>query len=440
MASVLSYIPLVNRLVSSAKQPATVDLPPVEVHREVETAADKRPRTLKHLLRANHVNHAIVYHDLRFANHLPHALCSAYLLGADAPGLHAVYDAGQAELEPWRPSPAEVVQADWRDFLGDARYQRAYVDFYEDALAYQGAYDWRKVVDQYMFAGEEPLVNGLIGGLGHPLIHLGYAYEMDNKELAIEALGLASVQYDFLHKYIDDPSYRQRSSSTTIEAAGSAATTNPHTSATPLELLGKMARDKRLKSLFKEPGGIDNLEALFEQHEDLVLEYWNAWAPEQAQGESEANANTSTNMAAQFRASQEAATALLVATVAPGTHAYDFFLAHVLTTSHAVRILLPVVPARHHLALLRQWWLLAVAVYILRGCPAVDPDYVAPDAGGKFWDHVEDRARNGPYATDAHFLKAVRAMREAARTWGDLHERYLAAAVRFVDDFNGWTF
>lgn len=235
--------------------------------------------------------------------------------------------------------------------------------------------------------------------VGHPLIHLGYAYEMDNKELAIEALGLASVEYDFLHKYIDDASYRQRPSSATAAAGSAAATT------TPLELLGKMARDKRLKGLFKEPGGIDNLEALFAQHEDLVLEYWNAWSPER--GGEDANANANADMAAQFRASQEAATALLVATVAPGAHAYDFFLVHILTTSHAVRILLPVVPARHHLALLRQWWLLAVAVYIVRGCPAVDPDYVAPDAGGKFWDHVEERARNGPYATDAHFLKGT---------------------------------
>jgi hypothetical protein len=31
-------------------------------------------------------------------------------------------------------------------------------------------------------------------------------------------------------------------------------------------------------------------------------------------------------------------------------------------------------------------------------------------------------------------------MREAAGTWGDVHGRYLASAVRFVDDFSGWTF
>jgi hypothetical protein len=49
----------------------SIDLPSVEIH-DVETAAEKRPRTLKHLLKANHANHSIIYHDLRFHNHTPH--------------------------------------------------------------------------------------------------------------------------------------------------------------------------------------------------------------------------------------------------------------------------------------------------------------------------------------------------------------------------------
>ena len=35
---------------------------------------------------------------------------------------------------------------------------------------------------------------------------------------------------------------------------------------------------------------------------------------------------------------------------------------------------------------------------------------------------------------------ALRAIREAAFTWGDVHEQYLSAAVKFADDFDGWTF
>ncbi|KAI1752535.1 cell cycle checkpoint protein RAD17 [Xylaria castorea] len=409
MASILSYVPVVNRFINSNDESRSIDLPPVEVH-NVETAPEKRPRTLKHLLRANHVNHSILYHNLQFDNHMPHALSSAYLLGASDTQLHKIYEVEGQGLEPWKPSPAEVTKDDWRTFLGDKPYQRAFVDFFEDALVMRHNYDWKKVVKEYMFGGKEPLVNCLIGGLGHPLIHLGYAYEMDNKEIAMEALALTATQYNFLHKYTDDPSY---------------TTPSLRKTSNPLELLNKMADDKRVGELFKEPV-FDNFGPLFEDHEDLVLEYWNAWSLDDPKK--------------QFQDSQEAVVSLLVATVPPGTHSYNFFFVHLLTTSHAVRILLPFIPAKFHVNLVRQWWLLTIAVYAVFKCPKIDPDYIKPgDVAGKQWNYAEDKAINGAYATDAHFVKAIRAMKEAARTWGDVHEHYLAAAVRFVDDFHGWT-
>lgn len=61
-------LPFLNT--SDRKYPA-IDLPPVDIH-DVETAAEKRPRTLKHLLKANHANYSIIYHELRFHNHTPH--------------------------------------------------------------------------------------------------------------------------------------------------------------------------------------------------------------------------------------------------------------------------------------------------------------------------------------------------------------------------------
>lgn len=232
----------------------------------------------------------------------------------------------------------------------------------------------------------------------------------------MEALGLAAVQYNYMHKYLDDPSYA-RKPSTSASASAVASTTSP------LELLDKLAGDARFDGLFKERH-FDNIDALFERHEDLVLEYWNAWHIRDAK--------------AQFRESQEAAAALLVATVPAGTHAYNFFLVHLLTTSHAVRILLPYVPARFHVGLVREWWLLVLAVYIAELRPRVDPDLVKPDPRGRQWSYVEERAVNSPWATDAHYVKAIRAMREAAMTWGDVHDRYLSSAITFVDNFRGW--
>jgi len=401
MASIVGWL--------RGKEPVKgIDLPSVEVH-SVEADPDKRPRTLKHLLKANHVNHAIIYHNLQFDNHMSHILCSAYVLGANPQQLYHIYDEEAKDLEPWKDSPSEVLEEDWRDFLGDKRYQRAFLDFFEDGLAMKHAYSWKGVVDEYLLKGDEPLVNCLIGGLGHPMIQLGFAYEFDSREMATEALSLTATQYNYLHKYSDDPAYTRKA---------------PFSSTSPLELLNKLASDSRFDKFFDSPG-YQNIDPLFEKHESLILEYWNAW-------------EIQADPLKQFQESQEAAVALLVATVAPGAHNYNFFVCHVLTTSHAARILFPFLPAKYHVPLVRQWWLLTLAVYIAVLRPKIDPDYVSGDLKGKGWKYVEDKALTGPYCTDAHYVKAIRSMQEMSKTWGDVHERYLAAAVRFADDFAGW--
>ncbi|CAI6331567.1 unnamed protein product [Periconia digitata] len=106
---------------SQTESGSRVDIDPVEIH-NVETAADKRPRTLKHLLKANHVNHSIIYHNLTFHNHTPHILGSAYILGGTSEHLNAIYEKEDGELEPWKDSPGEISQDDWREFLGRREY------------------------------------------------------------------------------------------------------------------------------------------------------------------------------------------------------------------------------------------------------------------------------------------------------------------------------
>ena len=48
-----------------------IDISSVEIH-EIEESPEKKARTLKHIIRANHINHAIIYHHLLFHNHAPH--------------------------------------------------------------------------------------------------------------------------------------------------------------------------------------------------------------------------------------------------------------------------------------------------------------------------------------------------------------------------------
>lgn len=159
----LSYIPFISWAFASCPKSAAIDLPCVEIHNVYENP-DRRARCLKHLLKANHVNYSIIYHNLQYDNHTPHVLSSAYLLGASEAQLQEIYNAQIRELDQWTPSPAEIVDEDWRDFLGDKRYQRAYVDYFEDKLVMKFSYDWKKELDHYLFTGAAPLLHGLIGG------------------------------------------------------------------------------------------------------------------------------------------------------------------------------------------------------------------------------------------------------------------------------------
>ena len=379
----LTHIGGLTRFISNALTSSSdgIALPKVAIH-DIEENPDKRARTLKHLVKANHINHAIIYHNLQFHNHAPHILGSAYLLNAPSEHLTHIYDEESKSLEPWSDSPGEISKEDWREFLGKREYQRGFVDFFEDRLAIEHSYDWRELVDEYLFDGEEPLINGLVCGLAHPLIHLGYAFELSSITLAVEALAMASCFYGPLHKYLDDPAY----------------TTRPGEwkSADVVEVLQKMADDERFEGLVQEIGS-ENYDALArdEKGEKLMLEYWNAWDIQDPK--------------AAFEQSQRAAVGLLVGTKLEKSQQYDFFIVHVLTSSHAVRILLPFIPAKWHVPLLRQWWLFVVTAYIMQLRPKFDINRITDfDLKDRDWRSVLDKALNSKWSIDAHFVKGER--------------------------------
>ena len=339
---------------------------------------------------------------------MPHILGSAYILGADEHHLGAIYESESEELDKWHDSPGEISKHDWRDYLGDPHYARAYVDFFEDELVNYG-YDWKKVVTQYLFEGKHPLINSVVAGLGHPLIHLGYAFELSSRDIAMEALGLAATQYNYFHKILDDPEMSK---------------TSPFSSTSPLELLEKAHDDERFDALFQGDKSL-TMEELFRHHKDLMLEYWNAW--------------TLTEPKKQFEDSQHAAMLLLAGTQEPDAKSFSFYFVHALTSSHAVRILLPFVPPQFEVPLVRQWWLLVFGIYITQGRPEIGKENVSVcDVDGDNWHSLVELAISGKHSLDAHYVKGIRALKEAASTWGDDDEMYLKAAAKFAKQFDGW--
>jgi len=116
-------------------------------------------------------------------------LGSAYILGGTHEHLNDIYDKEAEQLEPWKDSPGEITDDDWRDFLGKreyvpssvrhvqmrrlthCRYQRAFIDFFEDQLVSRG-YDWKLLLNDFLFEGKEPLINGMISGREYVVLDL----------------------------------------------------------------------------------------------------------------------------------------------------------------------------------------------------------------------------------------------------------------------------
>lgn len=46
-------------------------IPPPKIH-DLENAPEKPARALKYLIKLNHANHAILFHERKFYNHVPH--------------------------------------------------------------------------------------------------------------------------------------------------------------------------------------------------------------------------------------------------------------------------------------------------------------------------------------------------------------------------------
>jgi hypothetical protein len=82
---------------------------------------------------------------------------------------------------------------------------------------------------------------------------------------------------------------------------------------------------------------------------------------------------------------------------------------------------------------------MTLAVYIAQLRPEIDLDRIRDfDLKGRDWKWATSQAIKAEFSTDAHYVKAIRALRESASTWGDPDAFFLKAAVKFADEFSGW--
>ncbi|KAK9460196.1 uncharacterized protein V1516DRAFT_679200 [Lipomyces oligophaga] len=370
-------------------------------------------KKLQQLLRANEATYSVLYHERKFHNHIPHILGSAFFLGASSEQLVEIYEENSKRLEIWQEdSPAEVTGDDWRDFYGLREYQRGYRDYFTDEVVF-ASFDWKRVVFKYLLVDEAKLLKGLTADLAHPLIHLAYAFELGSAEVAIEALTLDVVCYppkeDYEEEYMKI--YVKLQNNPSIAALAE----------DPITILGQVRDNTELDNVSDTP---------FRDLKELILPFL-------------IRLDLSNPNDTIYQISY--ATSLLVtATHNKGDYQVDFALVHTLTASHAVLILLPLLPMQYKISLLVNLWIFILRTYIQVGRPLINPNLIWEYGGVQHeqmtWDHIVDLALTGPMMFDPHYLKVIRALKALYENTPDdsVRELYLREAAMFATETKGY--
>ncbi|KAG8701175.1 hypothetical protein FRC08_004242, partial [Ceratobasidium sp. 394] len=145
---------------------------------------------LQRLLKENHQRFHTFFNTQRFHNHLSHHLFAAYGIGAPPSVLQAAFDEHASYQRPAYKSPEKITRENWKKFLGNEDYYNSYMGFFNDEIQKHGL---APTVENLVFsheanwAADEPrMLDRLLSGLLHPMIHFGHAAEFGVPGMAVE--------------------------------------------------------------------------------------------------------------------------------------------------------------------------------------------------------------------------------------------------------------
>ncbi|KAG6856964.1 hypothetical protein H0H87_011634 [Tephrocybe sp. NHM501043] len=159
---------------------------------------------LREVLKDNHTRWHIFFNDSGFHNHIAHRAIANWALGAAGDLLKAGYEADSSYQRPAFGPPEQITIKNFKEHLGDRQFYQGYLAFFTDVIHEDGI---AAAVEKYIFSkdvnivpsptGKKPDVfNRFLGGLLHPMIHIGYGLEFCLPGIVAEGLAEAAVHAD----------------------------------------------------------------------------------------------------------------------------------------------------------------------------------------------------------------------------------------------------
>jgi hypothetical protein len=282
----------------------------------------------------------------------------------------------------------------------------------------------QKILQYWLLDREKPFLPGFIGGYGHPFILFADSMELGSSMLAFDALALTAADWNPLVQLVTMslPASRIRPNSL-------------------IEIIDTIRTDPSFDNVVPH-AGIEHITSILRHQPaaDAILQYLSMG--DLYLSRPEFNFGITEEVV-------EIAIHLLTCTHVAGVPAFDFYLSHNLTFVNCLRILLPAFGCMEaKRTLWRIYWLLTIFAFVTQGRPVIIPELLQttnltglPAA----WEQIKrtaldpEQTPNSTRAFDAHFLKAVQVMHALDLEMKDIEPLLLAAASKFVKEFNGWT-
>ncbi|KAG6908240.1 hypothetical protein DXG01_005633 [Tephrocybe rancida] len=156
--------------------------------------------TLREVLKDNHERWHIFFNDSGYHKyaflgtiHIAHRAIANWALGAAGDLLKAGYAADSTYQRPAFGPPEQITEKNFKDHLGDRQFYGGYLAFFTQVVRDHGIavavekYIFSKDVNLVPSAGKKPDVfNRFLGGLLHPMIHIGYGLEFCLPGMVVE--------------------------------------------------------------------------------------------------------------------------------------------------------------------------------------------------------------------------------------------------------------
>jgi len=273
----------------------------------------------------------------------------------------------------------------------------------------------------HLLTGAKPLIYGLFGGLGRPLVFMSDAMELQTAVMVVESLTLAAVDWT-------EPIYDILTSPQSPRHIGEFSS--------PWEIIGRLAYDGRFSGIMKSGAGFYGVSQIFTNlgAKAAVVDYLQQL---DCRDPTEALQELS-----------RLSVSLLCATHKPAVPAFDFYFAHIPILINSVRVLLDEFDEPHHqVVLIRGLWLLVILLYITQLRPVINQQLLtcvdAPPPNlswNGIFEHYRRRDASVPGAFgDMTLLRTLRSLWELSKVDDEGGRLHLQAAWKLFSQWTRWT-